>query len=92
MYMLTNWLIDMGGISKAIYFGGLILAHFVASRMYKAALIQTLFMVQDKSLDGPDSDRKDRNDSSSGSSKRRRSRKKRRDESESSMWSHFKES
>ena len=29
-YMLTEWLIDMGGISKALYFGGLIVAHFVA--------------------------------------------------------------
>ena len=32
-------MIDMGGISKAIYFGGMIIAHIVALRMYKAALI-----------------------------------------------------
>ena len=44
-YMLTDWLIDMGGISKAIYFGGLIIAHFVALRMYKAALMQDIFLV-----------------------------------------------
>ena len=66
------------------------LAHFVASRMYKAALIETLFMVQDKSLDGPESDQKDKNnDSSSISSKRIKDKKKKRDESESSMWSHW---
>ena len=45
-YMLTNWLIDVGGISKALYFGGLMIAHFVALRAYKAALIGDVFMVQ----------------------------------------------
>ena len=45
-YMLTNWLIDMGGISKALYFGGLMISHFVALRAYKAALIGDVFMVQ----------------------------------------------
>ena len=38
-YNITDWLIDMGGISKALYFGGLVVAHFVAMRMYKAALM-----------------------------------------------------
>ena len=47
--MITEWLIDMGGISRAIYFLGLIIAHFFALRMYKAALIQDIFMVQGKS-------------------------------------------
>ena len=45
-YMLTNWLIDIGGISKALYFGGMIIAHFVALRAYEAALIGDSFMVQ----------------------------------------------
>ena len=44
-YMLTNWLIDIGGISKALYFGGLVISHFVALRAYKAALIGDVFMV-----------------------------------------------
>ena len=44
-YMLTNWLIDVGGISRALYFGGLMIAHFVALRAYKAALIGDVFMV-----------------------------------------------
>ena len=47
-YSLTNWMIDMGGISKAIYFTGMILAHIVALRMYKAALISDMYMVQDE--------------------------------------------
>ena len=49
-YMLTDWLIDMGGISKALYFGGLIIAHFVALRLYKAALMQDIYLVQNKSV------------------------------------------
>ena len=44
-YSLTNWMIDMGGISKAIYFAGMILAHIVALRMYKAALISDIYMI-----------------------------------------------
>jgi len=43
--MLTNWLIQMGGISKALYFGGMILSHFFALRAYKAALIGDIFMI-----------------------------------------------
>ena len=38
----------MGGISKSFYFGGMILAHMVALRMYKAALISNIYMVQDE--------------------------------------------
>ena len=45
VYMLADWLIDVGGISKALYFGGLIIAHFIAVRAYKAALIGDIFMV-----------------------------------------------
>ena len=44
--MLTNWMIDMGGISRAFYFGGMIVAHQIALRAYKAALIGDVFMVQ----------------------------------------------
>ena len=40
----------MGGFSKALYFGGMIISHFVALRMYKAALISDVFMVQRKSV------------------------------------------
>ena len=47
-YSLTNWMIDMGGISKSFYFGGMIIAHIVALRMYKAALISDIYMVQDE--------------------------------------------
>ena len=45
LYMLTNWMIDMGGISRAFYFGGMIVAHQIALRAYKAALIGDVFMV-----------------------------------------------
>ena len=45
-YMITNWLIDIGGISKAMYFAGMIISHFVALRAYKNALIGASFMVQ----------------------------------------------
>ena len=38
----------MGGISKAFYFGGLLIAHFFATRMYKAALMQDILMVQER--------------------------------------------
>ena len=44
-YMITNWLIDIGGISKAMYFAGMIISHFVALRAYKTALIGATFMV-----------------------------------------------
>ena len=47
-YQLVDWLIDMGGISKALYFGGMIISHFFALRFYKAALISDIFMVQTK--------------------------------------------
>ena len=47
-YTLTSWMIDMGGISKSFYFGGMIIAHIVALRMYKAALISDIYMVQDE--------------------------------------------
>ena len=48
-YMLADWLIDVGGISKAFYFAGKVICHFVALRAYKAALIGDVFMVQNKS-------------------------------------------
>ena len=37
----------MGGLSRALYFGGMIIAHFVALRAYKAALIGDVFMIQE---------------------------------------------
>ena len=37
----------MGGISKALYFGGMVISHFVALRAYKAALMGDIFMVQE---------------------------------------------
>ena len=57
-YMLTNWLIDIGGISKALYFGGLIISHFVALRAYKAALIGDVFMVQQEDKAEKESEKK----------------------------------
>ena len=47
-YRITDWLIAMGGISKALYFGGLLVANFVAKRMYRAALMQDIFLVQEQ--------------------------------------------
>ena len=44
--MLTDLLIDIGGISRAFIIAGLIVAHFAAIHLYKAALIKDLFMVQ----------------------------------------------
>ena len=44
-YGITEWMIDIGGISRSLYFGGMILAHFVALRLYKAALIEDIYMV-----------------------------------------------
>ena len=48
VYSLTALLIDLGGISRAFYTGGFILAHFIAKHLYKAALISDLFMVQEE--------------------------------------------
>ena len=45
-WMFTDWLIAVGGISKSMYFLGRIVSHFVAARLYYAAMIQDLFMVQ----------------------------------------------
>ena len=56
--MLTNWLIDMGGISKALYFGGLMISHFVALRAYKAALIGDVFMVQTEDKEWQEQEKK----------------------------------
>ena len=50
VYMLTDWFIDIGGISRTLYIGGMIISHFIAARMYNKALIQALFMVQEKSV------------------------------------------
>ena len=39
VYTLIEWMIDMGGISKSLYFGGMIIAHVIAIQAYKAELI-----------------------------------------------------
>ena len=49
VYNLTNLLIEIGGISRAFFSFGLILAHFAALHLYRASLIEDLFMVQDES-------------------------------------------
>ena len=45
VYTLANWAIDVGGISRALFFAGMVFAHFVALRMYRAALISDIFMI-----------------------------------------------
>ena len=45
VYKLTDWLIQMGGLSRALYFGGMAVAQIVALRAYKAALIGDIFMI-----------------------------------------------
>ena len=32
-YSVTDWLIDMGGISRSVFIGGMLIAHLVASHM-----------------------------------------------------------
>ena len=49
--MLTDLLIDIGGISRAFIISGLIVSTFAAVHLYKAALIKDLFMVQVESRD-----------------------------------------
>ena len=45
VYNYTRYLVDIGGISRATYVAGLLLAHFAALQLYKAALISELFMI-----------------------------------------------
>lgn len=45
VYMLTDLLVDIGGISRAFVTVGLVIAHFAALHLYRAALIKDLFMV-----------------------------------------------
>ena len=35
-YSLADWMIDMGGISRSCFIGGMVIAHFVASHMQQA--------------------------------------------------------
>ena len=42
---IIDWMIDMGGISRTLYFGGMIIAYVVAMQAYKAALISKIYMV-----------------------------------------------
>ena len=45
VYMYTMYFVEIGGISRATYIAGLILAHLAARELYKAALISELFMI-----------------------------------------------
>ena len=45
VYTLTDLLIDIGGISRAVVTIGLFLTHFAALHLFKAALVQNLFMM-----------------------------------------------
>ena len=47
--MVTNLLIEIGGISRAFVKFGMIVAHLTAFYLYKAALIQDLFLVEAES-------------------------------------------
>ena len=46
VYTLTDLLIDIGGISRAVVTIGLFLTHFTALHLFKASLVQNLFMMQ----------------------------------------------
>ena len=43
--MLTDLVIDISGISRALYFAGLVASNLVAIYLYKVALVRDLFMV-----------------------------------------------
>ena len=45
VYMIFDLLIDLGGISRAVYYGGAVISSFVTMRLFKAALISGLFQV-----------------------------------------------
>ena len=45
-YTLTDWMIDMGGISRSCFIGGMVIAHVVASHMQQAQLISKIYSVQ----------------------------------------------
>ena len=47
--MVTNLLIEIGGISRAFVKFGMIVAHLTAFYLYKAALIKDLFLVEAES-------------------------------------------
>ena len=49
-YTMTQWAIDIGGFSRAMFVLGMVFAHFVAIRLYKAALITDTFLVQEKKI------------------------------------------
>ena len=49
IYMLTDLIIDVSGISRALYFVCLVASNFVAIYLYKVALVRDLFMVQEES-------------------------------------------
>ena len=45
-FTLVEFLIIMGGMSKSLYFVGMITVHIMVERIYRAALMQEMFMVQ----------------------------------------------
>lgn len=46
--MLTDLLVDIGGISRAFVTVGLFCANFAGLHLYRTALIKDLFMEQDR--------------------------------------------
>lgn len=49
VYTYTRLLVEIGGISRATYVAGALLAQFAAAQVYKSNLISDLFMVQAES-------------------------------------------
>ena len=47
VYSITDLLIEIGGISRALIVGGIIATGFAAKYFYRAALVQDLFMEQE---------------------------------------------
>ena len=48
---MVNVLAEVGGISRTLFAGGYVIAHFVAMHLYRAALIDDLFLVQEPSCE-----------------------------------------
>ena len=44
IYTIVDWMIDMGGFSKAMFYGGMGIAMVSALRLYQAELMQDVFM------------------------------------------------
>ena len=48
---LFAWFAEMGGFWRALYFIGYFTAYVVATKFYKASLIEDIFMMQERSVD-----------------------------------------